>query len=102
MFICLIPKIGTKYSLAKGLGTQYRDVSENEVFHFMVLSVRGSRAVKPRRGCCSPSSSFQSEFLNFRLQREKYREKKTELERENVKERKNRNAEMQKYRQMKT
>ena len=52
MFICLIPKIGTKYSLAKGLGTQYRDVSENEVFHFMVLSVRGSRAVKPRRGCC--------------------------------------------------
>ena len=53
MFICLIPKIGTKYSLAKGLGTQYRDVSENEVFHFMVLSVRGSRAVKPRRGCRS-------------------------------------------------
>ena len=41
MFIHLIPAIGTKYSLAKGLGTQYRDVSENEVFHFMVLSVRG-------------------------------------------------------------
>ena len=41
--------IGTKYSLAKGLGTQYRDVSENEVFHFVVLSVRGSRAVKSRR-----------------------------------------------------
>ena len=53
MFICLIPAIGTKYSLAKGLGTQCRDVSENEGFHFMVLSVRGSRAVKPRRGCCS-------------------------------------------------
>ena len=28
-----------KYSLVKGLGTQYRDVSENEVLHFMVLSV---------------------------------------------------------------
>ena len=28
-------------SLTKGLGTQYRDVSENEVFHFVVLSVRG-------------------------------------------------------------
>ena len=46
MSIRLIPAIGTKYSLAKGLGTQYRDVSENEGFHFMVLSVRGSRAVK--------------------------------------------------------
>ena len=33
----------------KGLGTQYRDVSENEVFHFAVLSVRGSRALKPPR-----------------------------------------------------
>ena len=36
MFICLIPAIGTKYSLAKGLGTQFRDVSESEVFHFAV------------------------------------------------------------------
>ena len=45
MYIRLIPAIGTKYSLAKGLGTPYRDVSENEGFHFMVLSVRGSRAV---------------------------------------------------------
>ena len=35
-----------EYSLVKGLGTQYRDVSENEVIHFMVLSVRGSRALK--------------------------------------------------------
>ena len=41
MFIRLICAIGTKYSLPKGLGTQYRDVSENEVFHFAVLSVRG-------------------------------------------------------------
>ena len=41
MFICLIPKIGTKYSLEKGLGTQYRDVSQNEVFHFVVLVIVG-------------------------------------------------------------
>ena len=27
----------------KGMGTQYRDVSENEVFRFVVLSVRGLR-----------------------------------------------------------
>ena len=54
MFIHLIPAIGTKYYLVKGLGTQYRDVSENEVIHFMVLSVRGSRAVKPRRARCRP------------------------------------------------
>ena len=52
MFIRLILAIGTKCSLAKGLGTQHRDVSENEVFHFIVLSVRGSRAVKPRRVRC--------------------------------------------------
>ena len=58
MFIRLIPAIGTKYSLAKGLGTQYRDVSENEGFHFMVLSVRGSRAVKPRRVSCSNKCVF--------------------------------------------
>ena len=58
MFICLIPKIGTKYSLAKGLGTQYRDVSQNEVFHFVVLSVRGSRAVKPRLVSCRKKQNF--------------------------------------------
>ena len=56
MFIRLILAIGTKCSLAKGLGTQYRDVSENEGFHFMVLSVRGSRAVKPRRVSCRESA----------------------------------------------
>ena len=32
--------------------TQDRDVSDNEDFHFLVLSVRGSRAVKPRRIMC--------------------------------------------------
>ena len=48
MFICIIPTIGTEYSLAKGLGTQDRDVSDSEDVHFMVLSVRGSRAVKLR------------------------------------------------------
>ena len=57
MFIRLILAIGTKCSLAKGLGTQYRDVLENEVFHFMVLSVRGSRAVKPRRVSCRSRNS---------------------------------------------
>ena len=68
MFIRLILAIGTKCSLAKGLGTQYRDVSENEVFHFMVLSVRGSRAVKPRRVCCSDSFCISSKctHLNHR------------------------------------
>ena len=42
----------------KGLGTQDRDVSDNEDFHFMVLSVRGSRAVKPRRVLCRPGKRF--------------------------------------------
>ena len=51
-FIRLIPTIGTEYSLAKGLGTQDRDVSDSEDFHFMLLSVRRSRAVKPRRVSC--------------------------------------------------
>ena len=59
MFIHLIPAIGTKYSLAKGLGTQYRDVSENEGFHFMVLSVRGSRAVKQGRVCETVNERFR-------------------------------------------
>ena len=60
MFIRLIPAIGTKYSLAKGLGTQYRDVPENEGFHVMVLSVRGSRAVKQRRVWCSKAIQAQA------------------------------------------
>ena len=65
MFIRLIPAIGTKYSLAKGLGTQYRDVSENEGFHFMVLSVRGSRAVKPRRVRCRGRKEINNVFFCF-------------------------------------
>ena len=34
VFIRLIPAIGTKYSLAKGPGAQYRDVSELSIFCF--------------------------------------------------------------------
>ena len=59
MFIRPFRAIGTKYRQVrewsfsrKDLGTQYCDVLENEVFHFVVLSVRGSRAVKPRRVRC--------------------------------------------------
>ena len=69
MFIRLIPAIGTKYSLAKGLGTQYRDVSENEGFHFMVLSIRGSRAVKPRRVRCSVAGLIGALRVNFEKKR---------------------------------
>ena len=59
MFICLILTIGTEYSLAKGLGTQDRDVSDSEDFHFLVLSVRGSRAVKLRRVMCRTIKSIR-------------------------------------------
>ena len=40
MFIRLILAIGTKCSLAKGLGTQYRDVSDE-------VSFRGTKFVGP-------------------------------------------------------
>ena len=64
MFIRLVRAIGTKdrqvreWSFSrKGLGTQYRDVSENEVFRF-VLTFRGSRAVEPRRVRFIPQGRF--------------------------------------------
>ena len=69
MVFCLIPTIGTEYSLAKGLGTQDRDVSDSEDFHFLVLSVRGSREhLKPRRVWTRTRMASEDAVVAFNVQ----------------------------------